>query len=158
MAKQIIVTDEGLKKLNEELDYLKNVRRKEVVEGLRVALSFGDITENSEYDEAKNEQAKVEAQILEIEETLKNIKIINDDDITTDAVSVGSLVRVFDETYNEETEYSIVGPTEADPINGKISDQSPIGAALIGAKKGESVSVGTPGGVVTLRIIGINKK
>lgn len=158
MAKQIIVTDEGLKKLVEELDFLKNVRRKEVVEGLRLALSFGDISENSEYDEAKNEQAKVEAQILELEETLKNVKILNESEITTDAVSVGSTVKVFDETYSEETEYSIVGPTEADPVNGKISDQSPIGSALIGAKKGETVSVSTPGGTVTLRILGIEKK
>jgi transcription elongation factor GreA len=158
MAKQIIVTDEGRKKLVDELDYLKNVKRKEVVEGLRLALSFGDISENSEYDEAKNEQAKVEAQIIELEETLKNIKILNDSDITTDSVGVGSTVKVFDETYNEETDYSIVGPTEADPINGKISDQSPIGAALLGAKRGQSVSINTPGGTVTLKIINIEKR
>ncbi len=157
MAKQIIVTDEGLKKLNEELDYLKNVRRKEVVEGLRLALSFGDISENSEYDEAKNEQAKVEAQIIELEETLKNIKVLNEHEITTDSVSIGSKVKLYDETYGEETVYSIVGPTEADPINGKISDQSPIGAALLGGVIGQSVSVSTPGGTVTLKILGIEK-
>jgi transcription elongation factor GreA len=158
MAKQIIITDEGLKKLKDELEYLKKVRRREVVEGLRQARSFGDLTENSEYDEAKNEQAKVEAQILELEETLKNVKIINESEISTDAVSVGSTVKVFDETYNEETEYMIVGPTEADPINGKISDQSPIGAALLGAKIGESVSIHTPGGTVKMRIITIGRK
>lgn len=158
MAKQIIITDEGLKKLKDELEYLKKVRRKEVAEGLRQARSFGDLTENSEYDEAKNEQAKVEAQIHELEEMLKNVKIINESEITTDAVSVGSTVKVFDETYNEETEYTIVGPTEADPINGKISDQSPIGAALLGAKIGESVSIHTPGGTVKMRIISIGRK
>lgn len=158
MAKQIIITDEGLKKLKEELDYLKKVRRREVAEGLRQARSFGDLTENSEYDEAKNEQAKVEAQILELEETLKNVKILNESEIPTDAVSVGSIVKVFDETYNEETEYSIVGSTEADPINGKISDHSPIGAALIGAKIGESVSIQTPSGKITMRILEIRRK
>lgn len=158
MAKQIFITDEGLKKLKEELEYLKNVRRKEVVEGLRQALSFGDLSENSEYDEAKNEQAKVEAQILELEETLKNIKIVNESEITTDVVSVGSIVTIYDETYSEETQYTIVGPTEADPINGKISDQSPIGAALLGAKKGDTVTVSTPGGTVTMRILNIEKK
>ncbi|HHW24690.1 MAG TPA: transcription elongation factor GreA [Bacillota bacterium] len=158
MAKQIYITDEGLRKLKEQLDYLKNVRRKEVVEGLRQALAFGDLSENSEYDEAKNEQAKVEAQILELEETLKNVKIISDSEISTDIVSIGSTVTVYDETYNEETEYTIVGPTEADPMSGKISDQSPIGSALLGAKIGDTVTVHTPGGEVTLRVLNIEKK
>lgn len=158
MAKQIYITDEGLRKLKEQLDYLKNVRRKEVVEGLRQALAFGDLSENSEYDEAKNEQAKVEAQILELEETLKNVKIISDSEISTDIVSIGSTVTVYDETYNEETEYTIVGPTEADPMSGKISDQSPIGSALLGAKIGDTVTVHTPSGEVTLRVLNIEKK
>ena len=158
MAKQIYITDEGLRKLKEQLDYLKNVRRKEVVEGLRQALAFGDLSENSEYNEAKNEQAKVEAQILELEETLKNVKIISDSEISTDIVSIGSTVTVYDETYNEETEYTIVGPTEADPMSGKISDQSPIGSALLGAKIGDTVTVHTPGGEVTLRVLNIEKK
>ena len=158
MAKQIYITDEGLRKLKEQLDYLKNVRRKEVVEGLRQALAFGDLSENSEYDEAKNEQAKVEAQILELEETLKNVKIISDSEISTDIVSIGSTVTVYDETYNEETEYTIVGPTEADPMSGKISDQSPIGSALLGAKIGDTITFHTPGGEVTLRVLNIEKK
>ena len=158
MAKQIFITDEGLKKLQDQLEYLKNVRRKEVVEGLRQALAFGDLSENSEYDEAKNEQAKVEAQILELEETLKNVKIINESEISTDAVSIGSTVTVYDETYREETQYTIVGLTEADPLSGKISDQSPIGAALIGAKIGDIVTVETPGGDVILRVLNIEKK
>lgn len=158
MAKQIFITDEGLKKLHEQLDYLKNVRRKEVVEGLRQALAFGDLSENSEYDEIKNEQAKVEAQILELEETLKNVVIVSDSDISTDVVSIGSVVTIYDETYKEETQYTIVGPTEADPINGKISDRSPIGSALMGTKVGDTVSVDTPGGTVTIRILNIEKK
>ena len=101
-AKQIIVTDEGLKKLTDELDFLKNTKRKEVVEAIRVALSFGDLSENSEYDEAKNEQAKVEARIAELEEMLRHVKVINEKDISTDIVNVGSKVTVYDETFGEE--------------------------------------------------------
>jgi len=154
---QIVVTDEGLKKLTEELDYLKNIKRKEVVESIRTALSFGDLSENSEYDEAKNEQAKVEAQINELEETLKRIKVISDDDISTDVVSVGAKIKVFDIEYDEELEYTIVGSTEADPMGNKISDQSPIGSALLGAKVGETVTAETPGGELKLTIISISK-
>ena len=154
---QIVVTDEGLKKLTEELDYLKNIKRKEVVESIRTALSFGDLSENSEYDEAKNEQAKVEAQINELEETLKRIKVISDDDISTEVVSVGAKIKVFDIEYDEELEYTIVGSTEADPMENKISDQSPIGSALLGAKVGETVTANTPGGELKLTIVSISK-
>lgn len=157
MRKQVVVTDEGMKKLQEELDNLKNVKRKEVVEALRVALSFGDLSENSEYDEAKNEQAKVEARISEIEEMLKNIKVINESEIKTDSVNVGGRVKVYDATYDEEVEYTIVGSTEADPLQNKISDQSPIGSAIIGCKVGDKVDVETPGGVCTLTILEISK-
>ncbi len=156
-TKQIIVTDEGLKKLTDELDFLKNTKRKEVVEAIRVALSFGDLSENSEYDEAKNEQAKVEARIAELEEMLRHVKVINENDISTDIVNVGSKVTVFDETYEEEVEYSIVGSTEADPLLYKISDQSPIGSALIGSRVGQEISVETPSGVVKLRVRSISK-
>ncbi len=157
MRKQVVVTDEGMKKLQEELDNLKNVKRKEVVEALRIALSFGDLSENSEYDEAKNEQAKVEARISEIEEMLKNIKVINESEIKTDSVNVGGRVKVYDATYDEEVEYTIVGSTEADPLQNKISDQSPIGSAIIGCKVGDKVDVETPGGVCTLTILEISK-
>lgn len=157
MAKQIVVTDEGLKKLTEELDYLKNVKRREVVESIRVALSFGDLTENSEYDEAKNEQAKVEAQINELEEMLKLIKVISDSDINTDTVNIGAKIKVYIEEYDEEIEYTLVGSTEADPLENKISDQSPIGSALLGAKVGDAVVADTPSGAVRLKIIHITK-
>ena len=157
MAKQITVTDEGLKKLNEQLEYLKTVKRKEVVEAIRVALSFGDLSENSEYDEAKNEQAKVEAQISELEETLKHVKVISDSDVTTDAVSVGCCVKVLDVEFDEEIEYTVLGSTESDPLANKISDQSPIGKAIIGAKVGDEVTVEAPGGDLVLRILEITR-
>jgi transcription elongation factor GreA len=157
MAKQIIVTEEGLKKLQEELEYLKTTKRKEVVEAIRVALSFGDLSENSEYDEAKNEQAKTEARISELEESLKHVKVISDSEVTTDTVNVGNRVKVYDEEFEEEILYTIVGSTEADPLEDKISDQSPIGTALIGRQVGETVEVTTPGGVISLKILEISK-
>ncbi len=157
MAKQIIVTEEGLKKLQEELEYLKTTKRKEVVEAIRVALSFGDLSENSEYDEAKNEQAKTEARISELEESLKHVKVISDSEVTTDTVNVGNRVKVYDEEFEEEIEYLLVGSTEADPLENKISDQSPIGAALLGQKVGATVEVHTPGGIIKLEILEISK-
>jgi len=157
MAKQIIVTEEGLKKLQEELEYLKTTKRKEVVEAIRVALSFGDLSENSEYDEAKNEQAKTEARISELEESLKHVKVISDSEVTTDTVNVGNRVKVYDEEFEEEILYTIVGSTEADPLEDKISDQSPIGSALIGRQVGETVEVTTPGGVINLKILESSK-
>ncbi len=157
MVKEIVVTDEGLKKLQEELDFLKNVKRKEVVEAIRVALSFGDLSENSEYDEAKNEQGKVEAKIAELEETLNHVKVISENEVTTDAVNVGARVKVFNEKYSEEVEYTLVGSTEADPLFNKISDQSPIGTAIMGAKVGDVVVVATPGGDMKLKIMEISK-
>lgn len=158
MAKQMVVTDEGLKKLQAELEDLKTNKRKEVIESIRIALSFGDLSENSEYDEAKNEQAKVEARITELEEALKTIKVISDSDITTDVVNVGATIRLMDEDLDEETEYTIVGTTEANPIEGKISDQSPIGLALLGSRVGQTVIADTPGGEVKLRVLEISKK
>ena len=157
-AKQIIVTDEGYKKLVDELEYLKTTKRKEVVEAIKVALSFGDLSENSEYDEAKNEQAKTEARISELEETLQNVKVISDDEITTDAVSVGSTVKVYDEEFEEEVEYTIVGSTEANPLMNLISDQSPIGSALLGAKVDEEVTVEAPNGTLKLKVLEISKQ
>ncbi len=157
MAKQIIVTEEGLKKLQDELEYLKTTKRKEVVEAIRVALSFGDLSENSEYDEAKNEQAKTEARISELEESLKNVKVISDSEVNTDVVNVGNRVVVYDAEFEEEIEYTVVGSTEADPIENKISDQSPIGSALIGRAVGEIIDVHTPGGIIKLEIKEIMK-
>lgn len=157
MSKQIIVTEEGLKKLTDELEYLKTVKRKEVVEAIRVALSFGDLSENSEYDEAKNEQAKTEARISELEESLKHVKVISDSEVNTETINVGNIVKVYDETFEEEIIYTLVGSTEADPIENKISDQSPIGEALIGSKVGDEVEVLTPGGTIKLKVLEINK-
>ena len=158
MQNQIIVTDEGLKKLQEELAYLKNTKRKEVTEAIKLALSFGDLSENSEYTEAKDEQGKVESRIVELEEMLKNVKVISDSDVHTNSVNVGASVRLFDERKNKEVEYTIVGSTEADAMNGKISDRSPIGSAIIGAAVGETVAVQTPAGELRFKVLEIMKK
>ena len=132
MAKQIVMTESGLEKLKEELDFLKSVKRKEAAENVGIARSFGDLSENSEYDEAKNEQAKVEAQIAELEETIKHVTVISDSEIQTDSVRPGVTVGVLDMEYDEEDEFTIVNSHEVDPAARKISDQSPIGKALIG--------------------------
>ena len=158
MENQIIVTDEGLKKLQEELAFLKNTKRKEVTEAIKLALSFGDLSENSEYTEAKDEQGKVESRIVELEEMLKNVKVISDSDIHTNSVNVGASVRLLDVKKNKEVEYTIVGSTEADAMNGKISDRSPIGSALIGASVDEVVTVTTPAGSREFKVLEIMKK
>lgn len=153
--KQITVTDEGLKKLQDELDYLKNVKRKEVIEAIGEARSFGDLSENSEYDEAKSEQAKVEGRISELEEMLKHVTVVAND--ASDRITVGTHVVVHDEQFDEDVEYSIVGSTEADPMEHKISDQSPLGIALLGKKQGESTVATTPAGEIKLKIVKIIK-
>ena len=157
MAKRVLLTSEGLKKLQDELDNLKNVRRKENTEALKVAKSFGDLSENSEYDEAKNEQAEIEARISEIENMLKNIEIIDEDGIATDVVSIGTKVSVKDLDDGEIMEYLIVGSTEADPMKGKISDESPVGTALLGHKIGEIVVVEAPMGKLEYEVLNISK-
>ncbi|HCC00088.1 MAG TPA: transcription elongation factor GreA [Ruminococcaceae bacterium] len=157
MAKQYVLTDAGLKKLEDELEELKTVKRKEIVEKIKVALSFGDLSENSEYDEAKNEQAMVEARILTIEAMLKNVKLIDDEQIDTEVVNLGSRVQVFDEEFDESVEYQIVGSTESDPDESKISDESPVGRALIGHKVNDLVEVETPGGTIKLKVEKITK-
>lgn len=157
MAKVTTVSSEGLKKLQEELEYLKTTKRKEVAEAIKVARGFGDLSENSEYDEAKNEQGLVEARIAEIEAMLKNVKVIDESNIATDKVSVGNRVKVYDETFEEEVEYTIVGSSEANPMEFKISDESPIGKALIGATIGEVVKAETPGGETVMKIVEISK-
>ena len=157
MEKQIVLTDEGLKKLEDELEELKTVKRKDIAEKIKVALSFGDLSENSEYDEAKNEQAFVEARIMNIEKMLKNVKVLDEEDLSTDLVGVGSRVRVLDRETGDEENYYIVGATEADPINNKISDESPIGAGLLGHRVGDVVEIEIPAGTITYEVVGIGK-
>ena len=157
MAKQTTVSTEGLKKLKEELEYLKTIKRKEVAEAIKVARAFGDLSENSEYDEAKNEQGLVEKRIADIEAMLKNVKVIDESNIKTDVVDVGNIVKVMDLTFNEEIEYTLVGSSESNPLENKISDESPIGKALIGASIGETVKAETPGGDIMMKVLEISK-
>ena len=156
-AKEIVLTSEGLQKLQDELDNLKLVKRKEISEQLKIARSFGDLSENSEYDEAKNAQAMNEARILELELTIKNARVIEASEMTNEKVHMGSKVRVFNSLLDEEQTYTIVGSAEAEPLELKVSDESPIGKALSGAKVGDVVEVNTPNGkVFTLEIREIN--
>ena len=157
MAKAIKVTDDGLKKLQDELEYLKTEGRTDIAEKIKVARGYGDLSENSEYDDAKNEQAKIEARIVELEAMLKNVEIIKDIKGAAKTVVVGVKVTVYDEEFDEEDEYHVVGSTEADPANNKISDESPVGRALIGHKVGDVVSVEAPAGEIKLKIVKISK-
>ena len=154
---ETLLTYEGLKKLEEELEYLKTQKRREIAERIKVALGFGDLSENSEYDEAKNEQAQVEMRIVELENKLRNVKLIDEDDIETKTVQVGNIVQVLDVEYDEKVEYKIVGSTEADISENKISNESPIGKALLGRKKNDVVDVETPGGMLQFKILKITK-
>lgn len=157
MSKQIIISHEGLKKLEAELEHLKTVKRKEVAQAIQKARAFGDLSENSEYDEAKNEQAEIEGKIAQLEETLKNAIVLDDKDLGTDKVGVGNKVLVHSIDTGEEMEYRIVSTTEADPLNFAISDESPLGKALLGQKIGDSISVETPAGIKKYTIAGISK-
>ena len=155
--KETILTYEGLKKLEEELEYLKTEKRREVAERIKVALGFGDLSENSEYDEAKNEQAQVEMRIIDLENKLRNVKVIDEDEIDTKTVQIGNTVQVLAMEYDEKVEYTIVGSTEVDLANNKISNESPIGKALLGRKKNEVVEVDAPAGVLSFKILKITK-
>lgn len=157
MAKAIKITDDGLKKLKEELEYLKTEGRADIAEKIKVARGYGDLSENSEYDEAKNEQAKIEARIVEIEAMLKNVEIISDIKGNTKTVVVGVKVKVLDEDLGEEIEYHIVGSTESDPTKLMISDESPVGRVLVGSKVGDEVVAETPAGELKFKILGISK-
>ncbi len=157
MAKAIKMTEDGLKKLEEELETLKTKGRADIAEKIKIARGYGDLSENSEYDEAKNEQAKIEARIVEIEAMLKNAEIISDIKGAPKIVKVGAKVKVLDIELNEEFEYYIVGSTEADPLNNKISDESPMGKALIGKKTGNEAIVEAPAGEIKLKILKISK-
>ena len=158
--KQYFVTEEGLHALEKELEFLKTVRRKEVAEKIKVALSFGDLSENSEYDEAKNEQAIMEARIADVEVMLKNAVVINEDELSNEKVHIGSKIEVAIESADgrkSKRDLKIVGSNEADPRNGKISDESAVGQALIGATVGQTVQVETPAGISTYQIITISR-
>ena len=155
--KEVLLTQEGYDNLEKQLEYLKTEKRAEISERIKVALGFGDLSENSEYDEAKNAQASNEIKIAELENKLRYAKIIDESEIDTKTVQVGNKVKVLDMEFDEEVEYTIVGSTEVDLSQNRISNESPIGAALLGAKKNQVVEAQTPGGVVKFKILAIKK-
>ena len=155
--KEILLTQEGYDKIENELEYLKTEKRAEIAERIKVALGFGDLSENSEYDEAKNAQAANEDKILEFEAKLRYAKIIDESEIDTKTVQIGNIVKVYDMEFEEEVEYTIVGSTEVNLAENKISNESPIGAALLGKKKNEIVTVNAPAGIMKFKILSIKK-
>ena len=160
-GKQVILTQEGLEKLEQELEELKSVKRKEIAEKIKVALSFGDLSKNSEYDEAKNEQAIMEARIADIEVTLKNVKVIDESELSNENIHIGSKVEV--RVNNPRTgktdvyNYKIVGSNEADPLSGNISDESAVGKALLGHGIGDKIEVEVPAGMMEYEVLAISK-
>ncbi|GFZ34195.1 transcription elongation factor GreA [Clostridium zeae] len=156
-VKKYMMTYEGVKKLEDELEFLKTVKRKEITEKIKVALGYGDLSENSEYDEAKNEQAFTEGRIIQLENMLKNAVVVDESEISTDTVSIGSIVKVKDYDFDEEVEYIIVGSAEADPMESKISNESPVGSALMGKKVGDIVEAVVPSGVSKFEVLGIRR-
>ncbi|MBQ6514865.1 MAG: transcription elongation factor GreA [Clostridia bacterium] len=155
--KTTILTESGLKKLEEQLDYLISVRRNEVSEQIAIARGFGDLSENAEYDEAKKEQAKVEAEINRLQATIRTATVVADDEITTEKVSIGTIVKVKDVDEGDTVEYAIVGANEADPFENRISVDSPVGQGLLGAKKNQTVSILVPNGTIRYKIMSIRK-
>ena len=155
--KDVILTQEGYDNLDKELNYLKTEKRAEIAERIKIALGFGDLSENSEYDEAKTAQAENEVKIAELENKLRHAKIIDEKEIDTDTVQIGNTVKVLDIEFNEEVEYTIVGSTEVNLAENKISNESPLGEALLGAKKNETVDVNAPAGVMQYKILDIKK-
>jgi len=153
--KEVILTVDGLKKLEDELEQLKSVKRREVAERIRQAIAFGDISENSEYEDAKNEQAFIEGRILTLEKMLRNAKIIDDENLGTEVVSIGSVVLLKDLEMGDEFKYTIVGSAEADPGANKISNESPVGKAILGQPKGSVVEVQVPAGRLKYQIVDI---
>lgn len=156
VEKDIFFTREGLEKIENEIEYLKTVRRKEVSERIKIALGYGDLSENAEYDEAKNEQAQVEDRIAKLELMVRNARIIDEDSLTDDVVNIGSTVKVKDLEDDEEDEFIIVGSVESDPLEGKISNESPVGSKLIGLKVGDVAEVEVPDGIIKYEVIGIS--
>lgn len=155
MDKKFVLTYEGMQKMEQELNDLKTVKRKEVAQKIKEARAQGDLSENAEYDAAKEEQGEIETRIAELEKLLRNAEIIDEDVINDEHIQLGNRVKLWDEEYEEELEYSVVGSTEADPMAGRISNESPVGQALIGAKVGDVVEVQTPGGVSTFKVLEI---
>lgn len=157
MADSVVLTTKGVRELEEKLDYLKTVRRLEIAEEIKQARAFGDLSENAEYDEAKNEQARIEGEILNIEKMLRNASIVDEEEVDVQKVNIGAIVKVLDKTYDEEEEYQIVGSAEADLNKNRISNESPVGRALLGKKIGATVKVDTPGGKATYKILDIHR-
>ena len=155
--KEVILTQEGFDNLEKELNYLRTEKRAEIAERIKIALGFGDLSENSEYDEAKNAQAANETKIAELEEKVKYARIIDESEIDTEVVQVGNIVKVHDMEFDEDIEYTIVGSTEVDVVNNKISNESPIGMALLGKRKNNVVEVQAPAGIIKLKILAITK-
>lgn len=155
--KKYEMTYEGVKKLEEELEYLKTVKRKEITEKIKTALDFGDLSENSEYDDAKNEQAFVEGRIIQLENMLKNATVIDETEVVSDTVSIGSKVKIKDKDSNEVFEFFIVGSAEVDPLEGEISNDSPVGRSLLGKKVGDIVEVSAPMGMSRYEILEISR-
>lgn len=155
--KKHVMTFEGVKKLEEELEFLKTVKRKEITEKIKVALGFGDLSENAEYTEAKNEQAFVEGRIVQLENLLKNTDVVDEADLPKGVVGIGSKVKVKDFDLNETIEYYIVGSAEADPMNSKISNESPVGKSLVGKKKNDIVEAQTPAGIIKMKIMAVSR-
>ena len=155
--KAVLLTQEGYDKLEEELNFLKTEKRTEIAERIKIARGFGDLSENSEYDEAKTAQSENEQKILELEAKIRNAKVIDSKEIDTKTVQIGNLVKLLDIEFDEEVEYTIVGSTEVNLAENKISNESPIGAALLGAKKNQVVEANTPGGIIKFKILSIKK-
>ena len=157
MSEEILLTQEGYDKIVAELEELVAVRRKEISERLKEAISYGDLSENAEYDAAKNEQAELEERILKLENMIRKATIINEDEMSSDRVRVGLTVKVLDVEENEEMEFTIVGSTEADPFEGKISNESEVGKNLLGKQKGDTVQIVVPDGLLTYKVLDITK-
>lgn len=155
LDKAVFLTREGLKKLEEELDYLKGTKRREMAERIKIAVSYGDLSENAEYDAAKDEQAFVESRIVTLEKMMRNVRIIEPGSESADVVAIGTTVKLKEVPDGDEETYTIVGSTESDPLEGKISNESPIGAAVIGRSVGDKVTVNTPSGSIEFEIVEI---
>ena len=155
--KEVLLTQEGYEKLEKELEYLVTEKRGEIADRIKVALGFGDLSENSEYDEAKGAQAANEAKIAELENKIRYAKIIDESEIDTKTVQVGNTVKILDMEFDEKIEYTIVGSTEVDLSQNKISNESPLGSALLGSKKGQTVTVDAPAGAMKYKILAIKK-
>ena len=155
MEREVILTPTGYEKLKNDIERLQTVERRKVAERIREAREFGDISENSEYDDAKNEQARLESRIIQLQEKLRSARVIDTSDIPTDVVAIGSRVKVVDVDHGDEDEYEIVGSAEADPANSRLSNESPVGRAILGRKAGDVVEVSVPAGAIRLKIVEI---